>query len=298
MNTPQEILRTAMDKGKKERIFKSTVLSKLSDYWIETEFLLLAETGAMSVILLLFLLFVKKCFPEADIFDLLSAVIDNPSIIAVAAVFFIVGFIIITPLYYGIKWCYFQIAKGKTAPVSGAFFGYLEIHRWFKALVLSAVISLRKLVIYLPFGIMSAVGVFIASELIANTDSRVTETFIHMGTAVLLICAYVIFLLLTVKYEAVPFIYAENPDKNPFEILREGISLMDGSKAVYSAMIISYVPFMVLCILGFPIVILSPIFNMARAYTCARIIDKKLSVTDNENSAENSEKTERSEITA
>ncbi len=287
-----------MDRKKKERIFKSTVISKLSDYWIETEFLLLAEMGAISVILLLFLLFVKKCFPDADIFNPISAVTHDPPIIAAAAAFSVVGFIVITPLYYGIKWCYFQIAKGKTAPVSGAFFGYLEIHRWLGALVLSAVISLRKLLTYLPFGIISAVGVFIASELIANTDSRVTETFIHMGTAVLLICAYVIFLLLTVKYEAVPFIYAENPDKAPFEILREGISLMDGSKAVYSAMIISYVPIMVLCILGFPIVILFPIFNMAKAYTCARIIDKKLSVSDNDDLAENSEKTERSEITA
>ncbi len=287
-----------MDRGKKGRIFKSTVFSKLSDYWIETEFLLLAEAGAISVFLLLFLLFVKRFFPNAEFSDPISALISDPPIIAAAAVFFTIGFIVITPLYYGIKWCYFQIAKGKTAPVSGAFFGYLEIHRWLKALVLSAVISLQKLVMYIPFGIISAVGVFIASELTANTNSRVTENFIHMGTAVLLICAYVIFLLLTVKFEAVPFLYAENPDKNPFETLREGISLMDGSRAVYSAMIISYVPFMVLCVLGFPIVVLFPIFNMAKAYTCAWIIENKLSANDGGNSSENAEKADRSEITA
>lgn len=258
---------------------QSQVLAALSKYWIETEYLFFISFMAHSVFIIGFFICIASLY-DVD-FSLLPKLSQiDARMIIIAFIFLIAAYILLTPLDYGIKWCYFRAVQGKYSPVSGAFFVYYEFDRWIKALKLKFITGIKKIMIYIPCVSVSLVGTYIGIELSESTKGVAASSFIKLGMIVLIYGAHIIYLVLSSKYEIVPFLFTLNPNENERKILYKGIGYMDDSMGGYASMIMSYTPFMWLCIFAFPAPILMPIFNMAKANAAYEIITLHGNVDD------------------
>lgn len=262
---------------------RKKALSRLSYYWVEAEFLFLVNFGAMALIMAAAYMIVLILRPDLGTFSFplkLPQIIDtfreSSEVRTAALILPPVMTVFISPLFYGIKWCYYQAAQGKNAPVSGAFFGYFSLRKWGKAILLNLLVFLHKLVYFIPIAAVCGTVYYIFITILNNTESAIMKALLYFGMMLVLLGLCLIYMIVTVKFQLIPYFFAEEPEKKILDIYHEGVGAMSGSKGRFAALQVYFVPMLVLCLSGYLAMFVIPYYCMVKAICAAEISGGKL----------------------
>lgn len=262
---------------------RKKALSTLSYYWVEAEFLFMVAFGVMSLFVAGAYMTVLILRPDLGTFDfplklpqIIDAFKESAEVRFAAFILPPVMTVFFSPLFYGIKWCYYQAAQGKNAPVSGAFFGYFSLRKWGKAILLNLLVFLHKLVYFIPLAAVGGTVYYIFITILDNTESAFMKALLYFGMMIVLIGLCLIYMIVTVKFQLIPYFFAEEPEKKILDIYHEGVAAMSGSKGRFAALQVYFVPMLALCLTGYFAMFVIPYYSMVKAICAAEISGGKL----------------------
>lgn len=260
-------------------------MERLNYYWVESVFLYLILFCGVSITELVQMMYIPIKYPalrqieKPDIFSILKFLSENRGIFIILLCSAFVCFLLITPMYYGIKWCFFQAAQWKPAPVSGAFYAYYSPSKWFKTLAINAKLFVNKLVYAVPSAAI-CFAAYIISEILKDGTGELARFFVNIGLAVVFAGSVMIYMSLTVKFDLVVYVYADQPDSSISAIFSRGVAAAEKSRWRYGGLKIWFLPLLLVSTAGFPSIVIIPMYWMVKSIGAVQII--KGGVTDKE----------------
>lgn len=262
---------------------RKKALSRLSYYWVEAEFLFLIAFGIPAVFLTGAYFLSLVLYPDSEAIDFpldisqLAELFSSNGIVRAAVCSLpALVLIIMSPLYYGIKWCYYQAAQGKNAPVSGAFYGYFSIRKWVKSILLNLVVMLRKLVYIIPICTVGGAVYYIFINIFKSTESTVLKALLSVGLILVILGLSLIYMICTVRFQLIPYFFAEDPEKKIMDIYHDGVSAMSGSRGRFAALQVWFIPLLILSFTGYLAMFVIPFYSMVKSICAAEISGGKL----------------------
>lgn len=260
---------------KKSGEIKSIARQKLSLCWAECVSILLIELGIAVVFILSALLVTKFCYSFGIIDFDIDHIVSQGTLPFFVAVVIAVGAaaFLIAPLSYGVNWFYMQAVLGRKAPASSFFACYTNKALFKRVLRLHGMVSLRKLVMFMPLCLL-IIAELIFTELVLK---KTEDSFIYS----VIICCFVlvsagalfVYILATMRYGLVKFIYALDPEKPAELIINESAKCMAGSESYILEIFLSMGVWIASCIMIFPGVYAVPYIKMTAAVTAKVLIE-------------------------
>lgn len=252
-------------------------MERLNYYWVESVFLYIILFCGVCIAELVQMIYIPIKYPELrqmenpDIFSLLQFMSENRSIFIILLCSAFVCFLLITPMYYGIKWCFFQAAQWKPAPVSGAFYAYYSPSKWLKTLAINAKLFVNKFVYAVP-SMAICFAAYIISEILKDGAGELARFFVNIGLAVVFAGSVMIYMSLTVKFDLVVYVYADQPDSSISAIFSRGVAAAEKSRWRYGGLKIWFLPLLLVSTAGFPSIVIIPMYWMVKSIGAVQII--------------------------
>lgn len=157
----------------------------------------------------------------------------------------------LTPLSYGVKWYRLQQVRGISAPARGIFGCYLSLRKFGQVFRLNILLTARKLCVIIPLA---------AADVLAYAGVRtVSGEGFAAAAALILAAAFLCFyIMLTLRYAPVPYLYALEPDTPPAELFGKGRRLMSGKTKYLARVMLSAAWIAAACLFVFPSAVLVP----------------------------------------
>lgn len=188
-----------------------------------------------------------------------------PSLI-VSAIAAIVGFLIFTPLLYGEKYWYLKIANAQSPHVSALFEFLRSFKRYCKTLATRINIFLRIIcfsILFLAPGI--GLTVYFAHT-INFLQATYFEILLMIACAALCIAGLWLLLMVWAGYFLTPYIIVQYPESSIRSAIKISLALMKGHRIRLFLLYLSFIGWVLLCILILPLLYVVPYMNA----TCAR----------------------------
>ncbi len=191
---------------------------------------------------------------------------NEPLVLVVAAVIFLLMWIIAVPYKYGARWYRLQQARGHSVHAKSVFSCYFSSKRLMQVYKLSILLTLRKFILLIPFLL------FISSALvliiyISSEGGGAGQNIAVVVLIMLAVCAYLAYTVLNMKYAAAPFLFALGHDRPARDIINESIHFMKGTQRYMIEMLRTCGIMLIPCIMFFPMVFIVPRVTML--YTAA-----------------------------
>lgn len=256
-------------------------LKRFFDYWIEIEYITIVFLGAA---LAVFMGMYISASVFIDDFPRLTYPLSIDKIpfeiifygLAATAVFFVAG----TPMYYGMKWCYYQAAMGKSVPVSCLFSCYTSAGRWINSLKLKFITDINKFAVGAPMIALTAAEYYLGKKLAEHYKGSMLSTLFGGLFLLMILCMLLVYILYSVRFSAVPYIFISDPDRQVMETYRTGISVTADHKFSLFKLKCRFIPLFAVCLAGFPIFLIYPYYTMTIAVAAEKIINGKMKHND------------------
>ncbi|MBQ8826404.1 MAG: hypothetical protein IJ007_04875 [Oscillospiraceae bacterium] len=260
---------------KKSGDIKNEARKRLLSCWAESVSMLLINVSITVVIVLSILLVVKFCYTFGIIDFDIDHVVSQGSpafFVAVVAALAVIIFLA-SPLSYGENWFYMQAVLGRKAPASSFFGCYTNKELRKRVFKLNFYVSIRKFVMFIPVCLLIIVELLAAEHILVNTN----DSFIYS----VIICCFVLvsagaafgYILLTMRYSLVKYIYALNPEKPVQLIIKESVKCMAGNESYILEVFMSMGLWIASCIFIFPAFYAVPYIKMVSAVTAKELIE-------------------------
>ena len=260
---------------KKSSEIKSIAQKRLLGCWAECVSILLIGAGLIIVFILSVLMVVKFCYSYGFIdFDIDHLVSQGTVpffvsvIIALTAVAFLAA-----PLNYGINWFYMQSAQGRKVPASSFFNCYFNRELSNGIIKLQLLVSLRKMIMFIPLCLLFIGEIVAAEHILKNTK----DSFIYS----VIICCFMLvsagatfaYMLASMRYSLVKYIYTLNPEKPAEVIIRESAECIAGNESYILEIFLSVGLWVASCVLIFPTVYAIPYIKMTFTVAASELIE-------------------------
>ena len=260
---------------KRSSDIKNEARKRLMGCWAESVSMLLINMSIAVITVLSMLLVVKFCYTFGIIDFDIDHIVSQGS-----PVFFIAVVIVVTlitflksPLNYGCSWFYMQSMLGRQAPASSIFGCYTNKDMCKRVFSLHFQVSIRKFAMFMPVCLLIIGQLLAAEHILVNTK----DSFIYS----VIICCFVLvsagaafaYILLTMRYSLVKYIYALNPEKPLQLVIKESVKCMAGNESYILEIFMSMGLWIASCILIFPAFYAVPYINMVSAATAKELIE-------------------------
>ena len=198
----------------------------------------------------------------------------TPEVIITIAVCVVFGYMIVTPLSYGVDWCFYHASKGLPIPLECLYTCILNKERRRKVWIINIIaIGSRMLTIIAAAALLRTfrLGLWQLDELNAEAEIYVVMYGI-MVVLLLLIGAF--YLMLTARYFLVPYVFAERPDESVRKLLLEAVRMTNGSKLKILSLKTLMLPVFSLNVLGFPVLLTIPFSRSVYASFALSLYEK------------------------
>lgn len=264
-----------MDELKKSGEIKGIARQQLSQCWAECVSILLIELGMVVVFVLSLLLVTKFCYSFGIIdFDIDHIVSQGTLpffisvVIAVAA-----ASILVAPLSYGINWFYMQAVLGRKAPASSFFACYTNKTLFKRVMKLHGMVSLRKFLMFVPLSLLIIAELVFMELVLKKTEDSFIYSVIVCCFILISAGAMFVYILVTMRYGLVKFIYALDPEKPAEHIIKESAGCIAGNESYILEIFLSVGLWVASCIMIFPVVYAVPYIKMTAAVAAKDLID-------------------------
>ena len=189
-------------------------------------------------------------------------------------------------LIYGIKKYFFNISEGLSPDISEIFYYFTSWRRYGKALHASILVGI----------ILCGLWIVLSIVLVTVSLSIITLFLNNMGFNFWLIPVYtvstivisltistILIICFSLNYFLVPFLIADNNENRSVrECIKESKRLMKGNKWFLIKLYLSFLPWLIACLLVIPIVYVQPYMWATFATVARQIIGKEQNTTQNE----------------
>ncbi len=225
--------------------------------------------------------------------EIVSAVTSDSFMLSgmIMLLFLLVRFVILSPLEMGeTKW-YYSVAKGSRTHLRKMFF-YFGSNEGYISLVF---FKIGQLIRQIAYGLVAFLAAIAALSLSiyqftiyynSGIEEDMQKAFLYLAvTAVLALLGVVLYVLLMLKYFLAEYLFASMNDfgggfRQINSCFARSKELMSGQTGRVIALIISFIPLMISCILIFPILYVYPYMKASLA-ALARTIIKEARNDDN-----------------
>lgn len=253
--------------------------------WAETAFISLLIAGIfLGVYVFLILIGRFMRIHTAETIMPVFSELPAPFLIS-AAVLLLTAYVICAPLYFGIRWFYWQASGGQIMPLSSLFACYSSRESIFRCIKLKFIMDMQRFIFTAIFGGLGALGSFLAFRIWHDNDNS-------RSSGILLICLCtimfagltVLYTVFTVKYVPVGYLMADNPYSGTGEILTLSRRIV-GKRYYHMLMFyLSCANYVAMCIFIFPVLLVYPMLCMFTAvYIRDGLYSDEYSRTDTEN---------------
>lgn len=210
--------------------------------------------------------------------------LSDGKILAVTAAILILIWLISTPFAYGVKWYRIQQVRGNSVHARSVFSCYSSFKRMGQIFRLNSVLMAKRLVFFIPAAAVLAAGIFLLNKIRGQAEKEMIfsiSAVLFLMIAAGIFCAMVIF---NMKYAAVPFLFALEPDKPPAYLIGKSCRIIKGHTNYLIETLLSLAVWLVPCIIIFPAIFIFPYLQMV--YTGAI---NELILADGKNDAPSSD---------
>ena len=185
---------------------------------------------------------------------------------------FIVLVVAVTPFMYGVSWYRIQQIRGNSVHARSIFSCYMSIGKMWQVLRLNSLLLFKILCRLLPYAAVSALAFYAAGFVDRITDGSVIYSI--SLTAAFILTAVMLYLAVRSNniYAAVPFLYALEPDRYASEIISESKAIMRKNKGYVGEIMFSVSPWLLPCLIIFPMIFIIPYIQMVYAAAVNEII--------------------------
>ncbi|MDE5741593.1 MAG: DUF975 family protein [Oscillospiraceae bacterium] len=192
----------------------------------------------------------------------------------------------VAPFAYGVRWYRIQQVRGNTVFARSMFSCYTSLKKLLQVLKLNSMLTLRRF----PSFILIC-GAVAAEFYMVNEAGKVVgqDSFLYTASAALMLLlaaiGFCLFLVLSLKYAPVPYLYALEPDSSPKEIIAKSKRLMKNNSRYIVETMCSMTGWLAPCLLIFPMIFIVPYFQMVYTAAINEIIEQdaeKENIADDE----------------
>lgn len=226
-----------------------------------------------------------NAFNIKSIYDLYYSAVNLNDVYTstgVTLVFTLLSLLLTTPLRLGQAEWYWKLTERKPQGVEGIFewFGFLRLYA--KSLWLNVYIGLRSLPwALLTLGIPS--GIILGSSYLydlnsKNADMDVIYSLLLIFGLALLLCGIILYFYIVMRFFLAKYLLVEDNTRKVTDCVRDSIRFTKGKRSEIFAFQLSFVGWLILCVLGFIIVIGAPLilFVMPYYYSSCAVYAKYL----------------------
>lgn len=254
---------------------KKQAMERLSDSWGQAVIIILA----IIVIYLVFMLLEMSVYCLLQFNGLADGtdyrLFSGNSVVTLISFFrLVLGFMVIAPALIGAKWWYLHTVRGEQNGVRSMFVCYANPRIYLKTLAVKSIVTGIYIVAGLP---LIFCGYVIYRLLDGFSSEENNQTFIIIMAffaAMLLVCLGLLYLLFTLKFALVDYLYVLNPDLRIRDIIKASERAMKNSRRPLIELMFSFMGWLLLCTLIFPILFVIPYFAMSYTVCINRIIIK------------------------
>lgn len=264
-----------------DKSIRQESVKRFSVYWIEIEYIsIVFLSAAFAVFMGMYISasLIIEDFPELSYPLAIDKIPSEMIFFGIVSIF--VFFVAGTPMYYGMKWCYYQAAMGKAVPVSCLFSCYTSAARWINSLKLKLITDLNKLLVGGPMICLAAAEYYLGKKLAEHYEGSMIGMLFGGLFILMVFSMLLVYLLYSVKFSAVPYIFISDPDRPVTETYRTGISVTADHKFRLFKLKCRFIPLFVICLAGFPIFLVYPYYTMTIAVACEKIINGNMLEND------------------
>ena len=246
--------------------------------WAECCAMFFIVAGGLSALVLAWVM-IGEFLRTADMTEPTERIIDlsNGFMLSATIALTVILWMTLTPFEYGIKWYRIQQVNGNTVHLRSIFSCYMSIKRFLQVMNLSIMLIMRKMCVFLPILAVELTAVIIVHKIgIAQCSSNSGNAAYNLAFVLLLLLTAVLFCIyraLCIKYAAAPYIYVNDPEQPPAEIIEKSKKLMEYNSGYLFDVMRSFIAEIALCLLIFPIVFIIPHMQMIYTAAIAEIIN-------------------------
>ncbi len=248
--------------------------------------LVMLSIGGLSAFVLAFMI-------AARLIEDSGAANDNASVavrLIIAAISVLVILIVAaTPLSYGANWYRLQQIRGNSVHARSIFSCYTSVRKMWQVLMLNSMVIIKILYVIIPCAIVSALSFWAAGAADSFTNGNIAYYLLFFAAMVITFAMILVVAYASVKYSAVPFLYALEPDRPAAEIIKESQRIMKGKERYISEVMSSLSLCLIPCLLIFPIIFILPYMKMVFTAAVNEIIVSERSEDRQENGSFNIE---------
>ncbi len=170
------------------------------------------------------------------------------------------------PLFFGIRWFYWQAVNGRIMPLSSIFACYSSSEMVKKSIIIKLSVDIPRISLLGVLMLLGAGEAYMAAKLWElSGNEKAVGIAVMIGCAVVGAGIIIIYVLYGIQYIPIGYLVAERPDADMKEIARLSRSIIEKR---YFHMFASYITcgaWILSCVLVFPILIVQPILIMLSA---------------------------------
>lgn len=188
-----------------------------------------------------------------------------PEFVIGSLILVLVYYISTAPLMLGIRWYYWHAAEENVMPVSSVFAGYRSTEYAMSLIRLKVITDMRRLTPAIISAACIAVTVSLAKKLLTYPMSDMGVFLVKAGCVVVCGGLILFFLVSGIQYVPVGYLLADNPDAGADNIIKLSKKIVSKKYAYMLVLYASFIGWYVICIAGFPVLVLIPYLYMTTA---------------------------------
>lgn len=251
-------------KLKKISELKKTAMLRLKNCWSECFGVFLLTLGIAAAYWIIVILLINTLYA----FDVISLNVrelfeskEPVFYLAIFAAMLLLN-LLAAPLKYGVCWYFIQTVRGNNVPASCFFSCYMHPKHLKNLMLLEVNIVVRKLVAGAPlFAAMAGIVIYFGINN-GEVPKDAFGVFLTVFVIMLLIALLYIFVHMFLRYSAVPFVYALDPDKKRSEILSDSVHAVNDNEIFLLKVLLSFCGWLFVGIFIIPLLCIEPYVYM------------------------------------
>lgn len=212
---------------------KKRTMDELQKIWAETVMTGLLVTGTGCLYFLIFILLARLSGLHSSDGILLIPDTLSPLFIIAAVLLFLTGYLVCIPLYFGIRWFFWQAAEGRTMPMSSLFACYSSKDTVIRCIKLKLSVDIRKLLILAVLCVPMFFAIKLAQNIWESGNQGMLYRFgLIAGCAIVTLSLAFLFILLTARYIPVGYFLADSPDSGTADIIEKSVKTVQKKHTV------------------------------------------------------------------
>ena len=197
----------------------------------------------------------------------------SPQVVCIIGIAIVLGYMIVTPLSFGVDWCFYHAARGRQIPLECLFACITDKDRRRRVWLINVVSSGCRIVIAIASAALIRTFQTVYDQAVEVSSTLPVLIIMYTGTGALIAFFAAVYFFLSARYFMVPYIFAEDPGTDARMGLLKSVKLTENHRKKVLLLQLIFLPMYALCVLGFPFIAVIPLTRSLSAVCAVSLFD-------------------------